>query len=82
MRDIMKLLLGDGQDDGAEINDSAEIWDGRGRRARVADSREWCGTGTGDDAIGQLAAALGRGRGGRVRVKRVIVKRPGPFGLL
>jgi len=69
----MKLLLGNGED-------SAETWDGGGRRARVADSREWCGTGTGDDAIGQLAAALGRGR--RVRVKRVVVKRPGPFGLL
>jgi hypothetical protein len=76
MRDIMKLLLGDGQED------SAEIWDRRGRRPRVADSREWCGTGTGDDAIGELAAALGRGRGGRVRVKRVVVKRPGPFGML
>jgi hypothetical protein len=74
MRDIMKLLLGDGQDDGAEI------WDGRGRRPRIADSREWCGTGTGDDAIGQLAAALGRR--GRVPVKRVVVKRRGPFGLL
>jgi hypothetical protein len=77
----MKLLLGDGQEDGAEI------WDGRGRRPRVADSRDWCGTGTGDDAMGQIAAALGRpgrGRGGRVRVKRVVVKRPGPgpFGLL
>jgi hypothetical protein len=75
MRDIMKLLLGDGQEE-----DSAEIWDRRGRRPRVADSREWCGTGTGDDAIGQLASALGRGR--RVRVKRVVVKRPGPFGML
>jgi hypothetical protein len=79
MRDIMKLLLGDGQEGGEEI------WDGRpGRRPRVADSREWCGTGTGtgDDAIGELAAALGRGRRGRVRVKRVVVKRPGPFGML
>jgi hypothetical protein len=76
MRDIMKLLLGDGQED------SAETWDRRGRRPRVADSREWCGTGTGGDAIGELAAALGRGRGGRVRVKRVVVKRPGPFGML
>jgi len=78
MRDIMRLLLGDGATDGAA--DSAEIWDRRGRRARVADSREWCGT-SDSDAIDQLAAALGRpGRGGRV--KRVVVKRPGPFGLL
>jgi hypothetical protein len=78
MRDILKLLLGDGQEGGAEI------WDGRGRRPRVADSREWCGTGTGDDAMGEIAAALGRGRGGRGRGKRVVVKRPGlgPFDLL
>jgi len=84
MRDILKLLLGDGQEGSAEINDSAEIWDGRGRRPRVADSREWCGTGTGDDAMGEIAAALGRGRGGRGRVKRVVVKRAGrrPFDLL
>jgi hypothetical protein len=75
MRDIMKLLLGDGTGEG---HDGAEIWDRRGRRPSVADSREWCGTGTGDDAIGQLAAALGRpGRGRRVQVKR-----HRPFGLL
>ena len=74
MRDIVRLLLGDGATDGTA--DSEEIWDRRGRRPRVADSREWCGTGDGDDAIDQLAAALGRpGRRARVR-------RPGPFGLL
>jgi hypothetical protein len=65
MRDIIRLLLGDGQ----EADGGADMWDRRGRRPRVADSREWCGTGPGDEAIDQVAAVLrGRGRARRVRV--------------
>jgi hypothetical protein len=70
MRDIMRLLFGDGQ--GAD--GSADSWDRRGRRPRVEDSREWCGTGPGDEAINQVAAVLrGRGRG-RAHPRHVVVK--------
>jgi hypothetical protein len=58
MRDILRLLLGDGpgEDDGG---DGAAIWDGRrGRRPSIADSREWCGTEPDGEAIGQVARAL------------------------
>lgn len=73
MGDLMRLLLGDGPEgdgpgrDGTQDGGVAEVWSGRGRRPRVADSREWCGTGLGDDGIGALGAVLrGQGRG-RVR---------------
>jgi hypothetical protein len=68
MRDIIKLLFGDGDGDGRE----PEGWDQPGRRARVGDSREWCGTQPGEDTLGALTAALGgRGR----RAKHVVVIR-------
>jgi hypothetical protein len=70
MRDIMRLLLGDGSGE-----DGPGIWDGRrGRRPGVADSRQWCGTEPDGGAIGRVARTLrggaqqrdrGRGRGGR-----------------
>jgi hypothetical protein len=76
MRDILRLLLGDGP-----TGDGAGIWDGRrGRRPSVASSREWCGTEPDGGAIGRVARTLhgrlgsvptpvpapcGRGRGGR-----------------
>jgi hypothetical protein len=63
MRDILRLLLGDGpgEDRGA---DGAGIWDGRrGRRPSIADSRDWCGTQPDDRSIGQVARTLGGGRG-------------------
>jgi hypothetical protein len=62
MRDIIKLLFGDSDSDGRE----PEGWDQPGRRARVGDSREWCGSTPGEDALGELSAALG-GRGRRAR---------------
>jgi hypothetical protein len=66
MRDIIKLLFSDDDGDGRE----PESWDQPGRRARVGDSREWCGTQPGEDALGAFAAALGgRGR----RATRVVV---------
>jgi hypothetical protein len=62
MRDIMRLLLGDGRGE-----DGPGVWDGRrGRRPSVADSRQWCGTEPDGGAIGRVARAVpGRGRGGR-----------------
>ena len=78
MRDIMRLLFGDDAD-GGEANGT---WDGQGRRARVADSRDWCGSTPDEDAIEGLAAALAGRHGGRrrpMRAKRV--SRPDPFGL-
>jgi hypothetical protein len=83
MRDILRLLLGDGDGDGTEHGTGA--WDQPGRRARIADSREWCGTGTGDDALSQVADQLrGRGGPGRRGAQRVVIRRghrAGPFGL-
>jgi hypothetical protein len=76
MRDIMKLLFGTDPGDG-EAEDS---WDDRGRRARVADSREWCGSTPGEDALAGLAAALG-GRRGRPPMKMKRARKAGPFGL-
>ena len=86
MRDILRLLLGDGDGDGdgerAEPGPGA--WDQPGRRARVADSREWCGTGLGDDAIGEVADRLrGGARPGRRGAGPVVIRRErraGPFG--
>jgi hypothetical protein len=66
MRDIIKLLFSD-DDSGAQD------WDEPRRRARVEDSREWCGTQPGEDALGDLAAAL-RGRHGRRGPRVVVVK--------
>jgi hypothetical protein len=62
MRDILRLVLGDGGSRKAEPGEGA--WDEPGRRANPADSREWCGSGPGDEAIRQLAAQL---RGGARR---------------
>ena len=67
MRDIIKLLFSDGDGDGQ----GPESWDQPGRRARVGDSREWCGTQPGEGTLGALAAALG---GRRRRPARVVVK--------
>jgi hypothetical protein len=86
MRDILKLLLGDGEGDGREAAQGAGGWDQPGRRASVADSREWCGSGPGEDAIRHVAAQLrGRARTGHRGVQRVVVRRgrrAGPFGVL
>jgi hypothetical protein len=68
MRDIIKMLFGDGESGGSE----SQGWDEPRRRARVEDSREWCGTQPGEDALGELAAAL-RGRGRR-SARVVVVK--------
>jgi hypothetical protein len=70
MRDILRLLLGDGPgEDGS--GEGAGIWDGRrGRRPSIADSRQWCGTEPDGDAIGQVARALRGGGRGRVRPGR------------
>lgn len=69
MRDIIKLLFSDGDSDGR----GSEGWDQPGRRARIGDSREWCGTEPGEAALGDLAAAL-RGHGRRAS-RVVVVKR-------
>jgi hypothetical protein len=70
MRDIIRLLFSDGEPGGEHGG-----WDEPRRRARVEDSREWCGTQPGEDALGQLAAVL-RG-GSRRRGPRGIVVRRG-----
>jgi hypothetical protein len=68
MRDIIKLLFSDGNSDSR----GPGSWDEPRRRARIGDSREWCGTEPAEDALGELAAALGgRGR----RATRVVIKR-------
>lgn len=67
MRDIIKLLFSDG-----EAGSGPGGWDEPRRRARVEDSRDWCGTQPGEEALGQLAALL---RGGSRRGARVIVVR-------
>lgn len=77
MRDIMRLLFGTDPDDG-EAEDS---WDGHGRRARVADSREWCGSTPGEDGLAGLAAALGGRHGRRPPMKVKRARKAGPFGL-
>jgi hypothetical protein len=69
MRDIIKLLFSDGDSDSR----GPESWDQPGRRARIGDSREWCGTEPGEDALGDLAAAL-RGRRGRRAPHVIVVK--------
>ena len=68
MRDIFKLLFSDG--DGQA---GAGGWDEPRRRARIEDSRDWCGTEPGQDALGALASALGGRHGGR-KATRVAVK--------
>jgi len=81
MRDILRLLLGDG--DGKTTEPGTAGWDQPGRRANVADSREWCGSGPDGDAIRQVAGQL-RGRPGHRGRHRVVVRsgrRAGPFGI-
>jgi hypothetical protein len=85
MRDILRLLLGDGDGDGKTAGPGAGGWDQPGRRANVADSREWCGSGPDGDAIRQAAEQLrGRGRPGHRGGRHVVVRRgrrAGPFGI-
>jgi len=83
MRDIFRLLLGDGDGDGKAADRGAAGWDQPGRRANVGDSREWCGSGPDGDAIRQVAEQL-RGRPGHRGGHRVVVRRgrqAGPFGI-
>jgi hypothetical protein len=68
MRDIFKLLFSDGDGEA-----DAGGWDQPGRRARIGDSREWCGTEPDQGALGALASALGGRRGGH-KATRVVVK--------
>lgn len=77
MGDIRRLLLGGPR---GEDGDGDRDWGPGGRRPRVADSREWCGSAPGEESIENLAAALKGRRGGKARAGR-----PGrarrPFGL-
>ena len=78
MRDILRLLLGDGDGGG----DEGAGWDQPSRRPSVAGSREWCGSGPGDDAIRRAAEQLrGRARPGRRGVVIRGGRRAGPFGI-
>jgi hypothetical protein len=87
MRDILRLLLGDGDGDcdGMRAEQGAGGWDQPSRRPSVADSREWCGSGPGGDVIRQVAGQLGgRARPGHRGARRVVVRRgrqAGPFGM-
>ncbi|HMD93580.1 MAG TPA: hypothetical protein VKG80_13155 [Trebonia sp.] len=63
MRDLAALLFGDPVDEPADLFEP-----GRGRRARVRDSAEWCQSTPGAEASGWLGFALGApGRPGRRR---------------
>ena len=76
MRDILRLLLGDSDGDGLRAEPGALGWDQPSRRPSVADSRDWCGSGPGDDVIRQAVEYVsGRSRPGRRRGRRA-----GPFG--
>ncbi len=81
MRDFLRLLIGDGE----RAEQGADGWDEPRRRASIADSRDWCGSGPDGDAIRQAAERLrGRGRPGRRGAARVVVRggrRAGPFGI-
>ncbi|HEY6789280.1 MAG TPA: hypothetical protein VI365_18405 [Trebonia sp.] len=83
MRDILRLLLGDG--DGESAEQGAGGWDEPSRRPSVAGSRDWCGSGPGGDAIRQAAEQLrGGARPGHRDAQRVVVRRgrrAGPFGI-
>ena len=81
MLDILRLMLGDDDGNGEKARPGAGDWDEPGRRPSVADSRDWCGSGPGDDAI--RGALLGRGRPGRRGARHVVIRggrRAGPFG--
>ena len=61
MRDLAALLFGDPADEPADLFEP-----GRGRRARVRDSAEWCQNTPDAEAIRWLGFALGtHGRAGR-----------------
>ena len=63
MRDLAALLFGGAEDEPADLFEP-----GRGRRARVRDSAEWCQSPPGAEAVGWLGFALGApGRPGRGR---------------
>jgi hypothetical protein len=81
MRDILKLLLGDGPGEDGNADAAAGTWDGRrGRRPSVADSRDWCGTEPDGGTIGQVARSLRGGRGrGRVGRAAGRGRGTGPF---
>ena len=86
MIDILRLLLdgdGDGDGDGERAEQGTGAWDQPSRRASVADSRDWCGSGPGGDAIRRAADQL-RGRPGRRGAQRIVIRRghrAGPFGI-
>ena len=63
MRDLAALLFGDTEDEPADLFEP-----GRGRRARVRDSAEWCQSTPDAEALGWLGFTLGApGRPGRRR---------------
>jgi hypothetical protein len=75
MLDILRLMLGDG--DGKKAQSDAGDWDEPRRRPSVADSRDWCGSEPGGDAIRRAVGPL-RSRGRHVVVRGG--RRAGPFG--
>ena len=86
MIDILRLLLdGDGDGDGKRAEQGTGAWDQPSRRASVADSRDWCGSGPGGDAIRRAADQLrGRGRPGHRGAQRIVIRRghrAGPFDI-
>jgi hypothetical protein len=54
MRDLAALLFGDAEDEPADLFEP-----GRGRRARVRDSAEWCQSTPDAEAVRWLGFALG-----------------------
>jgi hypothetical protein len=54
MRDLAALLFGDAEDEPADLFEP-----GRGRRARVKDSTEWCQSTPDAETVGWLGFTLG-----------------------